>query len=73
METKETASLFCALAYAFANGMFLRATRLMIEECGEFPGVDTLKRQLDKVVLRGAYILWDATVKAARTRREKPA
>lgn len=73
METKETASLFCALAYAFANEMFLRATRLMIEECAEFSGIDALKRQLDKVVLRGAHVLWDATVKAARTKKDQPA
>jgi len=73
MATEENASLFCAHIYSLANEMFLRATEVMIEEFAEFLDVGVLKDQLKKAELRGAHLLWDAGVKAGRTRVDKTA
>lgn len=70
MATKENASLFCALTYAFANEMFLVATEMMMEEFAEYLDVAVLQNRLKKVKLRGAQILWDAAVKAERNERD---
>jgi len=65
IRTEEVASSFCALAYAFANDMFLRATKHMIEECDDLLDANGLKKQLDRTVLRGTRVLWDAVIRGA--------
>ena len=68
MANKEIASLFCAHIYNLANKMFTLAIEVLIDEFPEILNVEDLRSELRKVQLRGAQLLWDAAVKAKKSK-----